>query len=97
MAFRAADYQASGFRKRVHQFVWSGRTETDYVCRRCCTIVPDTTKGCGVCIQADAAQEEQKAKARAFFAERKAQRERDRAESDRLKAEARAERKRREA
>jgi len=54
-------------RKRSFYYAWCGRTEVDYVCEQCCTIVLDTNKGCQHCSETEAKAKERLAR---FLAER---------------------------
>ena len=53
------NYRAHGFRQRTFTYAYCGRTEVDYVCRRCETIVLNLATGCQYCAAKTAKQEEQ--------------------------------------
>lgn len=57
-------------RKRVFTYQWCGRTETDYVCTHCETIVLDPAKGCQHCKETD---DKAKARIAALLAKKKAE------------------------
>jgi len=61
-----ADYRQAGLRKRTFHYSWCNLTETDYICRRCDTIVPES--GCPYCPAKDEAKA---AKFQAFLASQK--------------------------